>query len=403
MEAMNVAERRARLVRRHHLAADAPAADVLEAATDVLVLHATDPATVYLSALARCPTATVDDVGVALYEERSCVRMLAMRRTLFVVPAGLVAVVHSAASREVARKQRARLIKDLQTRPTDPPLTGDITAWLADVENSTERALIGRGEVTANELASDEPRLRTAELPTTDKAYDVRRNITTRVLTVMACEGRIVRNRPRGSWTSRHHTWVAARTWWPDGITEMSEDDARVELARRWLRVFGPAPRSDLQWWSGWTLGATRKALAGVDTTDVDLDGVDGIALSDDLEPEPALPPSASLLPALDPTPMGWQQRAWFLGPHKEQLFDRNGNIGPSIWWDGRIVGGWAVRPDGDIAWQLLEDIGSEAAGAVEAEAAVLQKRLEDAVVVPTFRTPLERELSAGPSGAREA
>jgi hypothetical protein len=395
MHSMNVAERRARLVRRHHLAACCPAPDVHSAAADVLVLHATDPATVYLSVLARCPGATLDQIGAALYDDRSLVRMLAMRRTLFVVPAELVPVVHSAASLEVARKQRARLIKELETAPTDPPLEGDTGAWLADVEDATERALMARGDATANDLAADERRLRTAQLPTTDKAYDVKRNITTRVLTLMACEGRIVRNRPRGSWMSRHHTWAAADRWWPGGIPEIAEEAARTELARRWLRVFGPAPITDLQWWTGWTLGATRNALAGVETVDIALDGADGIALADDLDPVPAEEPSAVFLPALDPTPMGWQQRDWFLGPHKERLFDRNGNIGPTVWWDGRIVGGWAVRADGEVVWRLLEDVGSDRAAAVAAEAAVIQKRLEGAVVVPSFRTPLERELSS--------
>ena len=38
---------------------------------------------------------------------------------------------------------------------------------------------------------------------------------------------------------------------------------------------------------------------------------------------------SVALLPALDPTPMGYVERDWFLGPHAPALFDRSGNIGP--------------------------------------------------------------------------
>jgi hypothetical protein len=395
MLAMTADERRARLVRRHHLAAVHPAADPVSAATDLVVLHATDPATVYLSVLARCPGATLEQISDALYADHSLVRMLAMRRTLFVVPADLVPTVHHAASVGIANRLRRGIVKDLQNGPTDPALTGDIAAWLADVEASTERALLARGDATANQLAADEPRLRTAQLPTTDKAYDIRRNITTRVLTLMGAEGRIVRNRPRGSWTSRHHTWSSGQRWWPDGIPELAEADAQVALARRWLETFGPAPLADLQWWTGWTLGATRKAVAGLETVDVDLDGVPGLVLADDVEAEAVSEPSAALLPALDPTPMGWQQRDWFLGPHRERLFDRFGNIGPSVWWGGRIVGGWAVRADGSVVWKLLEDVGAEAERAVEAEACRLEKRVEGAVVVPTFRTPLERDLTA--------
>ena len=54
---------------------------------DIVGLHGTDPASVYLAARAR--TREVDKAAIehALYEERSLVRMLGMRRTVFVVPA----------------------------------------------------------------------------------------------------------------------------------------------------------------------------------------------------------------------------------------------------------------------------------------------------------------------------
>jgi len=109
----------------------------------------------------------------------------------------------------------------------------------------------------------------------------------------------------------------------------------------------------------------------------------------------PAPGPWAALLPALDPTPMGWRERGWFLGEHGPALFDRSGNIGPTVWWDGRIVGGWAQRPRGDIVFRLLEDPGAEAGAAVTAEAERLQAWLGPVRVTPRFRTPLERELSA--------
>ena len=106
-----------RLVRRQ-----LSATSTVAAARSVVALHATDPATVYLSVLARGPGLTVDDVARALYDERSLVRMMAMRRTLFVVPSELVPVVHTAASLEVAATQRRRLLSELARLPTDPPL-----------------------------------------------------------------------------------------------------------------------------------------------------------------------------------------------------------------------------------------------------------------------------------------
>jgi hypothetical protein len=92
---------------------------------------------------------------------------------------------------------------------------------------------------------------------------------------------------------------------------------------------------------------------------------------------------------------MGWTARSWYLGEHAPALFDRSGNPGPTIWCDGRIVGGWAQRRDGEIAWRLLEDVGAASTAAVEAEAALLREWLGPIRVTPSFRTPLEMELSA--------
>lgn len=201
--------------------------------------------------------------------------------------------------------------------------------------------------------------------------------------------------RPGGSWASSQYSWAPIENWLPGGIPTLPIEQARDELVRRWLRTFGPAPVTDLKWWTGWTVAEVRKTLARLDIEEVDLDGVTGVALAGDLEPVPAPEPWAALLPALDPTPMGWQSRDWFLGPHRPALFDGNGNVGPTVWWDGRIVGGWAQRPDGEIVWKLLEDVGSQARELIAAEAERMRAWFGDVRAVPRFRTPLERELSA--------
>jgi hypothetical protein len=150
-----------------------------------------------------------------------------------------------------------------------------------------------------------------------------------------------------------------------------------------------------VKWWTGWNLRDTRAALAGSATEEVDLDGVAGVVLADDLEPELPVDPQAVLLPALDPTVMGWAERDWYLGSHRERLFDRNGNAGPTVWWDGRVVGGWAVRPDATVAVQVLDRLGRDARAAVDDAAGRVESWLDGTRFTPRFRTPLERELSA--------
>jgi hypothetical protein len=386
---VSAAERRRRLAIRHHLAPGARAETVAAAAADLIGLHGTDPASVYLGAWAR--TRQVDKAAIerALYEERSLVRMLGMRRTVFVVPVGLVPVIQAACTDQIAERIRRQLAQAIETSG----IAADGASWLKDVGEATVHALAARGTATGAELAQDEPRLRAQIVYATDKSYGGPANVTSRLLTLLSAEGLIVRGRPRGGWTSSQVTWSAA-----EDLARPPAPAARVELARRWLSAFGPAPVSDLQWWTGLTAGQVKQALAQLDLTEVDLDGSPGVMLAADvpgLDDAPTVEPWGALLPALDPTAMGWRERAWYVGAHTAALFDRSGNIGPTAWWDGRIVGGWAQRKDGEIAVRLLEDVGAEAAAAIAAEAQRLQEWIgPGTTVTPRFRTPLERELA---------
>ena len=217
----------------------------------------------------------------------------------------------------------------------------------------------------------------------------------TRVLSQMASEGRIIRTRPRGSWISSQFRWAAMQTWLPGGLPEYSVQTAQVELVRRWLRSFGPGTLNDLKWWTGLTMGDVKRALSQLEVTEVALDNGTGLVLADDVELVGPIEPWVALLPGLDPTPMGYVERDWFLGPHAPRIFDRSCNIGPSIWCDGRIVGGWAQRKNGTIAFELLEDIGAQAEKGIARAADLLGSWLGSVRVTPRFRTPLERELSA--------
>jgi hypothetical protein len=244
-------------------------------------------------------------------------------------------------------------------------------------------------------LSTDIPALRTPIRFNEDKSYGGVQNVVTRVLSQLAADGRIVRARPRGSWISSQFRWSSIDAWLPHGLADLSVSDAQVELVRRWLLAFGPGTLGDLKWWTGLTLGDVRRALNALEITEVELDGATGFVLADDIEPVGAPEPWIALLPALDPTPMGYTEREWFLGPHAPSLFDRSGNIGPTVWANGRVVGGWAQRKNGTIAFKLLEDIGSTLDKRVSHAAEFLGNWLGDVRVTPRFRTPLERELSA--------
>jgi hypothetical protein len=383
---ITAAERRARLGARHRLAAGHRAVTAEEVAESLVALHGTDPATVYLSVAARLRAPGTAEVERALYEDGSLLRLLAMRRTMFVVTAASAPVVYAAAARAVAADERKKLLAYLAEGG------GWDAAWLADVETAALAALAERGEATAAALSAAEPRLREQVVVARGKPYEATQNVSSRILRVLAAEGRITRRRPAGSWTSSQYRWAVG-----DALPEVPAAEARAELVRRWLAAYGPGTEADLKWWTGWTLTHVRKALAATGAEPVTLDEGTGHVLPGDTAPPTDDAPWAALLPALDPTPMGWQRRDWYLpeGPDRAALFDRSGNIGPTVWWHGQVVGGWAQRADGTIAYRVFGDPGAEAAAAIGAAAARLSGWLGDVRVTPRFRTPLERELSA--------
>ncbi|MFG2571777.1 winged helix DNA-binding domain-containing protein [Streptomyces sp. NPDC048481] len=384
------AERRARLALRHRLAPEARAATPEEVADSLVALHGSDPGAVYLAVGARLAdaSATVPETDRALYTDRSLVRMHGMRHTVFVFPAESTAVVHASTGLAVAARERAKLVKDMATAGAPDAV------WLKEVEESALAALARLGQATAAELAREEPRLREQFAYAAGKPYEGVHTVVSRLLRVLGVEGKVIRGRPLGSWTSSQFRWALA----PEH-PELPPEQAQSELLRRWLAACGPATEADLKWWTGWRVTDVRRALKAIGARAVALDEGTGHVVDGDADAAPApAAPWAALLPALDPTAMGWQGRDWYLAPGlRPALFDYSGNVGPTVWWDGRVVGGWAQRADGEIVWRILapEGVGREASAAIEAEAERLAAWVGPTRVTPRFRTPLEKELTS--------
>jgi len=290
-------------------------------------------------------------------------------------------------------------IGQVERRRTEKLFAGGIAdpaALFAELEAAGLAAVRERGEATTAELTALDPRLSQRIAFSQDKAYAGAISVSQKVFFHLALDGWIGRGRPRGSWTGTQVRWSPIERWLAGGIPEIPTDEARAMLVRRWLATFGPGSRDDLVWWTGWTVGAVRSALAAIGAQEVTLDGgVTGYVNRADAAPDATPDPWVALLPALDATTMGWKDRDWYLGPHRAALFDRNGNAGPSIWVDGRIVGGWGHRQSGEIAWRLLEDVGAEATAAIGEEAARLEAWLGPARIRTSFPTPTEIALRA--------
>lgn len=381
MLTVSARQRRARLGVRHGLARPCPSVEA--AARAMTVLHATEPATVYLSCRARVTGFATGDLDRALYVERTLVKQLAMRRTLFVFPRDLLPAAWASASARVAGTERVRLAKDVVAAG----LAADGGEWV-------DR---GRAGVLAV-LAAAPAGLTTTEIRRAVPAIDARIGIptaeqsaSTRVLTQLGAAADIVRGTNAASWYTSRPQWTLMANWLGDLPPQWTAADGYRELVRRWLYTFGPGTEDDIVWWLGATKTVVREAIGALDAVTVALeDGTTGWLLPDDLDHVPDPGPWVALLPVLDPTVMGWKGRDFYLGPHRERLFDRRGNAGTTAWVDGRVVGCWVQDDAGVARVRLVEDVPPAARRALDAEADRLSAWLGGLRVPMVYRSPAQ-------------
>ena len=385
---IDAAERRARLGVWHRLVPSRRTDDVVAIADDLVALHSSDPVTVYLSVLVRMANPALAAVEKALYDDRTLLRHHAMRRTLWVAGPETIRFAHAAATVDLHRVQYRMLATALSGAGIHDP-----DEWIA-AGRATVLATLADGPTTARDLGRRLPELTfPVMIGTGRQATSVAAH--TRLLLVLGFAGDVVRARPTGTWINGQYRWAAADGWIPGGIDAgLDKHTAAAGLARLWLRSFGPATRADLQWWAGWTAATTTRALADVGAVEVELDDGPGFLLPDDLEPVDVPEPWVALLPGLDPTTMGWKQRSWYLDPGvAAAVFDRNGNGGPTVWVDGRIVGSWVQRRDGTVAVRLLTDVGAARRDEIDRVAAGLQDLLGDVRFSVRFPAPLQAAM----------
>jgi hypothetical protein len=350
---VDVDERRARLAERHRLLPATRTDDVPAIADDLVALHSSDPATVYLSAMTRMAHPSVEAVDEAIYEQRSLIRHHGMRRTLWLATPPVVRLIHAAATRALVEPERRRTAGLLRASGIADP-----EGWLAKAEEQVLDDLRRHGPSTARQVGQRVESLQHKVSLAPGKRYATSQSAHTRVLTILGFAGKMLRTRPEGGWPSGTYRYAAADSWLPGGLGDLDPREAAADLADRWLRRFGPATTTDLQWWMGWTMARTKQALADSGAVEADLEGGPAwLAINDEPSPQPE--PWVAVLPGLDPTTMGWKQREWYLPDGAAESFDSNGNGGPTLWVDGRIVGAWAQTRDGQVHTHYFEKVAA--------------------------------------------
>ncbi|MBS4104163.1 winged helix DNA-binding domain-containing protein, partial [Tsukamurella paurometabola] len=346
----------------------------------------TEPATPYLSVHARMHSFARDEYERELWEHRSLVKQLAMRRTMFVFPRALHGAALSGPSERVAAQEHAKIAKDA----VRGGVADDGEAWLAQARSAVLDALRGC-ELSAVRLRERLPELDGKVMMAEGKKYGGEMHLAPRVLTWLGARGDLVRAHNESHWRVNRNLWARADEWLGAPAERTGPGEAYAVLVREYLRAFGPVTETDVVWWFGATKTAIRAALAEIAAVQVRLErGGTGWVLPDDVDPVAPVEPWAALLPALDPTPMGWKERAFYLDPaFASAIYDAAGNAGTTAWWDGRIIGAYTQDEDGTVVPVLPKGTPRAARQALDAEAARLQKWLAGERVNSLYKSPI--------------
>jgi hypothetical protein len=140
-------------------------------------------------------------------------------------------------------------------------------------------------------------------------------------------------------------TFVRPEKWLGSWRT-VDPDAALIEVARRYLRAFGPAGKLDFaRWWGNWP-GVGTAAWAGLESevVPVSVEGTRAQVLAADLEAIAETPatPSVQLLPLFDPYLLGHVNRDHlYSSVHRSRVSRTAGWISAVVLVDGSVAGTW--------------------------------------------------------------
>ena len=205
-------------------------------------LHATSPSTVYLSTWARVPGFVPVDMDRALYDDRSLVRQLAMRRTMFVMPTPTLRDAVGAVGPRVAASERTNMLRDLR-RSNDFP---DPDGWIDAARDAVARLVCDGIPRSTTQLRVALPELDGRVTVGAGKSWGGTMSMAPRLLNMMSAAGDIVRGTNDGPWHRSKPLWVGMEQWLGRPLDPPDVATGHVRMIDRWLRAFGPVSYTHL-------------------------------------------------------------------------------------------------------------------------------------------------------------
>ncbi len=345
---------------RHHLAQRAPKKDLSRVVGEIAGAQAQLMSAAELQVGVRVDCRT-SDVRDALWKDRTLVKTWLMRGTLHLIPASDLGL-YTSAMRARSTKTRNSWLSFYQL--TEAELAGVVAAIgdALDDRPQTREELIARVGAGRSEQV-------VAGL----------RSGWGGMLKPVARNGLLCFGPSRG----QSVTFVRPDRW-IGGWREVEPEDALVEVARRYLRAYGPATKRDFaRWWGSWA-GVVNAAWAGLarELVPVNIEGSAADVLESDLlaltRQSPASP--VQLLPAFDPYLMGHTTRHHLVeAVHATKVSRTAGWISAVVLVDGQVAGTWThgvVKETLRVTLVPFRRLSSKATGEVRRRARSLAETL---------------------------
>lgn len=313
-------------LKRHHLAHRAPKKDMAHVVADIGGAQAQVMSAAELQIAARVDC-TVADVRRALWIDKTLIKTWLMRGTLHLASA-VDLPIYTAAMTHAARMTPAWLKYMQLTEPQFLALANEIGAALNGTPLTREELItaVGKGK--------------------SPKVLELLKSGWGGILKPAARSGALCFGPNRGSSV----TFVRSQAWLGQW-REVDPDEGTAEVARRYLRAYGPATKSDfVRWWGNWRgVGvAAWKGLAD-ELVSVSVEGVRADLLASDLDAvrDAAVISSVQLLPLFDPYLLGHSNRDHlFERAHASKVSRTAGWISAVVLVGGSVKGTWTHTTD---------------------------------------------------------
>jgi hypothetical protein len=309
-------------LQRHHLSRRAPKKDLPRVVGDMCGAQAQLMSAAELQIAVRVDC-TVDHVRKALWTDRTLVKTWLMRGTLHLTRSEDLPLYTAAMRTRWIRVNKSWLKLMQVTEPELWKVADDIGDALDGNPLTREELIdvVGKGR---------SPRIR-----------EILKSGWGGMLKPAARAGRLCFGPSRG----QSVTFVRPQEWlgsWRD----IDPDEALVEVARRYLRAYGPAMKSDFaRWWGNWP-GVGNAAWSGLaqELVRVSVEGqrFDMLASEVDAIKKAKIDEPVQLLPAFDPYILGHATRDHlFERVHAPKVSRTAGWISAVVLVDGTVAGTW--------------------------------------------------------------